>query len=179
LGFRVNRGYGFALNVSRSADRRDAAITMPDAFVYYFLVRDRTTGKLVSSKRRATLEAIKSKGEALLESQMAVDASEVDATGFLVSRSVGGADPSDELWGEIRSLRLRADSREREAKQLNETSDRDRKLILCAEGRELRSRAERLQQLIQAGNKPPFTQAFQKPMLANESSTTSDFFKAD
>ena len=52
---------------------------MPDAFVYYFLIRDRSSGKLVSSKRRATLDAIKSKGEPLLESQMAVDDSEVDA----------------------------------------------------------------------------------------------------
>jgi hypothetical protein len=150
---------------------------MPDAFVYYFLVRDRTTGKLVSSRRRATLEAIKSKGEPLLESQMAVDGSEVDAAGFLV-RSVGGADPADELWGEIRSLRLRADSREREAKQLNESSDREQKLILCAESRELRGRAERLQHLIQASNKRAF-QAFQRPMSANESSTTSAFFKAE
>jgi hypothetical protein len=152
---------------------------MPDAFVYYFLVRDRTTGKLVSSKRRATLEAIKSKGEPLLESEMAVDASEVDAAGFLVGRSAGSADPSDELWGEIRSLRLRADARAREANQLNDGSDRERKLILYAESRELRGRAERLQQLLQAGNKRAFMQAFQKPMLANESSTKSDSFKSD
>jgi hypothetical protein len=150
---------------------------MPDAFVYYFLVRDRTTGKLVSSKRRATLEAIKNKGEPLMESQMAVDASEVDAAGFL-SRSVGGADPTDELWGEIRSLRLRADSREREAKQLPEGSERERQLILWAESRELRGRAERLQQLIQAGNKQAFAPARQKSLLSNEPSTESDFFKA-
>jgi hypothetical protein len=131
---------------------------MPDAFVYYFLVRDRATGKLVSSKRRATLEAIKSKGEPLMESEMAVDASEVDAAGFLVSRFVGSADPTDELWGEIRSLKLRADSREREANQLPESSDRERKLRLCAESRELRGRAARLQQLIQAGDKHSFQQ---------------------
>lgn len=73
---------------------------MPDAFVYFFLVRDRTSGKLVTSKRRATLGAIKNNGEALMESQMAVDASEVDAAGFLVSRSVGGSGPTDELWGD-------------------------------------------------------------------------------
>jgi len=150
---------------------------MPDAFVYYFLVRDRTTGKVVSSKRRATLEAIKNKGEPLMESQMTVDASEVDATGFLC-RSIGGADPADELWGEIRSLRLRADSREREARQLPEASDRERKLILCAESRELRGRAERLQQFIQAGNKQASAPAGQNPLLANESSAKSDFFKA-
>jgi hypothetical protein len=126
---------------------------MSDAYVYYFLIRDRATGKLVSSKRRATLEAIESKGEPLMESRMAVDASEVDAAGFLVGRSGGDADPTDELWGEIRSLRLRADSREREAKRLTEGSDREQKLILCAESRELRGRAEKLQKLIQAADK--------------------------
>jgi hypothetical protein len=137
---------------------------MPDAFVYYFLVRDRATGKLVSSNRRATLQAIKSNGEPLMESEMVVDASEVDAAGFLVSRSVGGADPMDELWGEIRSLRLRADAREREAKQSKEGSDRERELILCAESRELRGRAERLQRLIQASDKRAFTQAYTGPL---------------
>jgi hypothetical protein len=151
---------------------------MPDAFVYYFLVRDRTTGKLVSSKRRATLEAIKNKGEPLMESQMAVDASEVDSTGFLVSRSVGGAEPTDELWGEIRSLRLRADSREREAKQLNGSTDRERKLILCAESRELRSRAERLQQIIQAKDKRASGQGFPTVLVSNERANP-EFFKPE
>jgi hypothetical protein len=121
---------------------------MPDAFVYFFLVRDRSSGRLARSKRRATLEAIKSRGEPLLESEMAVDDSEVDASGFLVGRSVGGEDPTDELWGEIRSLRLRAGSRERETEHLNDGADDARKLILDAESRELRNRADRLQQLI-------------------------------
>ena len=89
---------------------------MPDAFVYHFLIHDRSTGKLVSSRRRATLAAIKGIGEPLLESRMAVDDSEVDAMGFLVARSVDGADPTGEVWGEIRSLKLRADSRERQVK---------------------------------------------------------------
>lgn len=151
---------------------------MPDAFVYYFLVPDRKTGKLVSSKRRATLEAIKSKGEPLMESQMAVDASEVDAGGFLVSRSIGGAEPTDELWGEIRSLRLRADSREREAKQLNSSMDRERKLVLCAESRELRSRAERLQQIIQGQDQRAPRPAFPKALLSNEQAN-SEFFKPE
>ena len=39
---------------------------MPDAFVTYFLIHDRSTGKLVSSKRRATLDAIKGLGEPLV-----------------------------------------------------------------------------------------------------------------
>lgn len=122
---------------------------MPDAFVYYFLIRDRSSGKLVSSKRRATLDAIKSLGEPLLESQMAVDGSEVDAMGFLLARSVDGSDPTAEVWGEIRSLKLRADSREREAAQLSDGAQRERRLILCAESRELRNRANRLQDLLQ------------------------------
>lgn len=126
---------------------------MPDALVYYFLIRDRASGRLVSSKRRATLDAIRSRGEPLLESEMTVDNSEVDADGFLIGRSVGRGDPIDELWGEIRSLRLRARAREREAKQLSDPSDRERKLILGAESRELRSRADRLQRLVQTSGR--------------------------
>jgi hypothetical protein len=141
---------------------------MPDTFVYYFLVRDRTTGRLVSSKRRATLDAIKSKGEPVMDSRMAVDASEVDPAGFLVSRSVGGEEPADELWGEIRSLRLRADSREREAKRSNDGTDAERKLILGAESRELRCRAERLQQLLQAKDQRTSGPAFPQVLPSNE-----------
>ncbi|HXP25530.1 MAG TPA: hypothetical protein VN891_07100 [Steroidobacteraceae bacterium] len=150
---------------------------MPDVFVYYFLIRDRATGLLVSSKRRATLEAIESKGEPLLESKMAVDDSEVDAMGFLV-RSVGGEDPVDELWGEIRSLRLRADSRAREAKRLNDGADRERKLILCQESQELRNRADRLQQLIQSRSERASGQAIYKVGAASEA-RTSEFFKPE
>jgi hypothetical protein len=153
-------------------------IRMPDAFVYYFLIRDRSTGRLVTSKRRATLAAIKSKGEPLLESQMAVDDSEVDAMGFLVSRSDGDGDPTGELWGEIRSLRLRAESREREAKQLNDGMDRERKLMLCAEGRELRNRSDRLQHLIQKRNERGLSQAIQKTAPTNEAGNRQ-FFKPE
>ena len=150
---------------------------MPDAFVYYFLIRDRSTGRLDSTKRRATLEAIESKGEPLLESKMAVDDSEVDAMGFLV-RSVGGEDPTDELWGEIRSLRLRADSREREAKRLNDGTDRERKLILSEESQELRNRADRLQQLMQSRRERATGQAIYKVASAGEV-WTSEFFKPE
>jgi hypothetical protein len=150
---------------------------MPDAFVYYFLIRDRSTGRLVSSKRRATLEAIESKGEPLLESKMAVDDSEVDAMGFLV-RSIGGGDPIDQLWGEIRSLRLRADSREREAKRLDDGADRERKLILCEESQELRNRADRLQQLIQSRSEHASVQAIHQAASAGEA-RVSQFFKPE
>src|ERR1700729_1334567 len=134
---------------------------MPDAFVYHFLIRDRSSGTLISSKRRATLEAIKSKGEPLWESRLAVDDSELDATGFLVSRADSGSDPMDELWSDVRSLRLRADSRDREARQLSEIH-REKKLTLCTESRELRSKADRLQQLIYAKSNRSSEQAMQK-----------------
>jgi hypothetical protein len=150
---------------------------MPDAFVYQFLISDRSTGRLVSSKRRATLEAIKGKGEPILESEMAVDDSEVDAMGFLV-RSVGDGDPTDELWGEIRSLRLRADSREREAKRLADGSANERKLILCAEIQELRDRADRLQQLVQKRIERASGQAVYNVASANEAGI-SQFFKPE
>jgi hypothetical protein len=151
---------------------------MPDAFVYYFLIRDRSTGRFVSSKRRATLEAIKGKGEPLLESAMAVDDSEVDARGFLVGRSLGSSDPADELWGEIRSLRLRADAREREAAQLNDSSDRERKLVLRAESRELRNRSDRLRQLIQKQSERTSDPVIYKVGSANGTGK-SQFFKPE
>jgi hypothetical protein len=151
---------------------------MPDAFVYYFLVRDRSSGTLVSSKRRATLEAILSRGEPLWESRIAVDDSELDATGFLVSRADRGSDPMDELWSDIRSLRLRADSRDREAKQLSETTQREQKLTLCAESRELRNKADRLQQLIYAKSKRTSEPALQKVARAAEMGN-SEFFKPE
>lgn len=151
---------------------------MPDAIVYYFLIRDRSSGRLVSSKRRATLEAIKSRGEPLLESEMTVDDSEVDAMGFLVGRKVDSSDPADELWGEIRSLRLRAESREREASQLSDGTDRERKLMLGAESRELRNRSDRLQQFIQKQSERASGRAIQKAVLANEA-WQSQFFKPE
>jgi hypothetical protein len=151
---------------------------MPDAFVYYFLIRDRSSGKLVSSKRFATLEAIENKGEPLWESRMAVDDSELDATGFLISRAESGSDPADELWGAIRSLRLRADSRDREAQQLSETTHLEQKLMLCEESRELRTRADSLQQLVRAKNNRHSGQANQRAVRA-ASMGKSEFFKPE
>jgi hypothetical protein len=151
---------------------------MPDALVYYFLMRDRSTGRLVSSKRRATLAAIKGKGEPVLESEMAVDDSEINAMGFLVSRLVRSEDLTGELWADIRSLRLRADSRDREATQLNDGMDKVRKLMLCEESRELRTRADRLQQLIQRQYERASGQGSYQAAPANEAGE-SQLFKPE
>jgi hypothetical protein len=118
---------------------------MADAYVYYFTNLDISTGKTVLSKRLATLEAIKGRGEPVMETQTTVDQTELDSDGFLVGRSVGGSDPGDELWGEIRSLILRATSRDREALELDESTEGRLKYLLSVESRELRNQARQLQ----------------------------------
>jgi hypothetical protein len=118
---------------------------MADAYVYYFTVLDESTGHRVRSKRLATLETIKGRGEPVMETQTTVDETELDDGGFLVGRSVGGLHLTDELWGEIRSLNLRAASRDREALELEERTEGRRKYLLSVESRELRNQAKRLQ----------------------------------
>ena len=117
---------------------------MADAYVYYFTVLDESTGHRVRSKRLATLETIKGRGEPVMETQTTVDETELDDGGFLVGRSVG-LRLTDELWGEIRSLNLRAASRDREALELDERTDGRLKYLLSVESRELRNQAKRLQ----------------------------------
>jgi hypothetical protein len=50
----------------------------------------------------------------------------------------------DELWAQIRSLERRANSRDSEALKLNESTEADRKYMLCLESRELHKQAQRL-----------------------------------
>jgi|HubBroStandDraft_5_1064220.scaffolds.fasta_scaffold125676_2 hypothetical protein len=126
---------------------------MADICVYYFCFRDRTTGKLGHSKRRATLEAIRSLGEPVVESRLVVDSTEVDTEGFLVSRQDIGS-YVEGIWCEIRSLRLRAKSRASEAKQLGE-SEAERRQLLCSESLELLMRANRLHQLVHPDRQTP------------------------
>ncbi|HEY2779139.1 MAG TPA: hypothetical protein VGI90_00075 [Steroidobacteraceae bacterium] len=141
---RVNEDSPFALKNRGNEKTPDIGASMADICVYYFSVRDRMTGKIVCTKRRATLEAIRFKGEPVMESQLVVDTSELDEGGFLVRSDV--ASHGDELWGEIRSLRLRAGSRQ-EQLQLEEEVKEDRRALLRAEITELRRRADRLEQL--------------------------------
>ena len=83
-------------------------------------------------------------GEPVRESQVVVDHTEVDGNGFLI----GGVDdelhPMDERWAQIRSLERRANSRDCEARQLDESTDGRRQYILSLESRELRNQAQRL-----------------------------------
>jgi hypothetical protein len=115
-----------------------------DVYVYYFKRCRGPAGETVLSKRRATLEAIKGRGEAVMESQIVVDHREVDGNGFLIGGVGGDSHPMDELWTLIRSLELRANSRDSEALQLSESTEGDRKYMLSLESRELRAEAARL-----------------------------------
>jgi hypothetical protein len=116
---------------------------MSDVYVYHFM-RCGPTGENILSKRRATLETIKGKGEAVMESQIVVDQTEVDGNGFLIGGIDNESHPMDERWAEIRSLERRASSRDSEALTLNESGEGARIYLLRLESRELRNQAQRL-----------------------------------
>jgi hypothetical protein len=116
---------------------------MSDVFVYYFM-RRRPAAENILSKRRATLETIKGKGEAVMESQIVVDHTELDGNGFLMGGIDNESHPMDQLWPQIRSLERRADSRDREVLTLNESLEGARIYLLRLESRELRNQAQRL-----------------------------------
>ena len=125
---------------------------MSDVYVYHFMRRG-PAGENILSKRRATLETIKCKGEAVVESEIVVDHTEVDGNGFLIGGIDDESHPMHELWAEIRSLERRANSRDREALTLNESGEGARNYLLRLdarvyllrlESRELRNQAQRL-----------------------------------
>jgi hypothetical protein len=116
---------------------------MTDTYVYHFLRLCRSNGQSILSRRRATLKAIKSIGEPVMESQIVVDHTEVDSDGFLIGE-VSGDSPMDELWAQIRSLEKRANSRDTEALAMDESTNGAMKYMLRLESRELRAAALRL-----------------------------------
>ncbi len=117
---------------------------MTDAYIYYFTVRDGVTGESVRSQRRATLAAIKRIGEPVMESQIVADITEIDPDGFAIDDVPDGAPPPGDVTSEIRSLTLRADSRDIKALTLDETTEGGDKYMLELESRELRSQAQKL-----------------------------------
>jgi hypothetical protein len=115
---------------------------MTDVYVYYFIRSRGPAGEKILSQRPATLEAIKGKGEAVMESQIVCDYTEVDDNGFLIGGVGNQAHPTDELWAQIRSLERRAHSRDSEALKLNGNTHGQQKYMLSLESRELRSQAQ-------------------------------------
>lgn len=121
---------------------------MTDVYVYYFMRCGGAVGDNILSKRRATLGTIKGKGgEAVMESQIVVDHTEVDDNGFLISGVGNESHPMDELWSQIRSLERRAKSRDGEALTSNESDQGQRNYLLLLESRELRAQAQKLKKL--------------------------------
>ena len=121
---------------------------MTDVSVYHFTRHRGPGGKELLSKRRATLEAIKGRGEAVMQSRLIVDHTEVDGNGFLIGGASGESHSVEELWPQIRSLELRAKSRDGEALKITEGTAGDRKQMLQRESRELRNRARILKNRI-------------------------------
>jgi hypothetical protein len=117
---------------------------MADRYVYYYMRPNGSAGRSTPSKRRATLEAIKGKGEPVMESQLVVDHTEVDDYGFLIGGVSNDAPPLDEFWAQIQSLERRANSRDIEALILDENAEGIRKYMLMLESRELRVQALKL-----------------------------------
>jgi hypothetical protein len=117
---------------------------MSDVDVYFFIDADgRTDGNLVST-RAATLEAIKGRGEPIMDSQFVVDHTELDGDGFVPEYGFS-SNAAEILRLQIRSLKLRAESRDAEALKLNRATDGANKYVLYVEGRELRNQAHRLE----------------------------------
>ena len=116
---------------------------MSDVYVYHFLRRG-PAGENMRSKRRATLAAIIGLGEAVMESQIVADHTELDGNGFLIGSLGDESNPMDELSAQIRSLERRASSRDLEALKLSETTEGNRRYMLSLESRELRKQAQKL-----------------------------------
>jgi hypothetical protein len=117
---------------------------MTDVYVYRFIGRDGTTKPEPNPRRRATLDTIKAYGDPLMDSQIVVDDGELDSEGFFYE-SVAN-DPNSEAFAtnEIKSLNLRAASRDAEALDLDGEAAAQ-KYMLRLESRELRKQAQMLQ----------------------------------
>ena len=110
---------------------------MTDVSVYYFMRYSGPGRNELLSERRATLETIKGRGKAVMQSQRVVDHTEVDGNGFLIG---GASDESHpELWSQIRSLEARAKSRDREALKIVEGAESGRRQMLLGESLALRN----------------------------------------
>jgi hypothetical protein len=114
---------------------------MTDVFVYYFMRTSVPGGEQSLSNRRATLETIQGKGEAVMQSQQIVDHSELDANGFVIGNPSNESHSVDELWPQIRSLELRAKSRDAEALRIAGGTDSAGRQKLQLESVELRNQA--------------------------------------
>jgi hypothetical protein len=116
---------------------------MTDVYVYRFIGRDGSTEPDPRSRRRATLDTIKAFGDPVMESQIVVDDGELDSDGFFCDNVANDPNPEAAATNEIKSLNLRADSRDAEALDLDD-AEGAQKYMLHLESRELRKQARKL-----------------------------------
>jgi hypothetical protein len=117
---------------------------MCDTYVYYFLGPENAAGENRLSKWPATLDAIRGKGEAVMESQIVVDDTELDDSGYFIAHVGYDSYAVNDLSAQMWSLEVRAASRDIEALKLNDTTEGKDKYMLRLESRELRSQARNL-----------------------------------
>jgi hypothetical protein len=115
-----------------------------DAYVYRFKGLDGSGDDGPGDNRRATLDTLKGRGDPVMESQTIVDHSELDTDGFFASNSGNESQSADNMTAEIKSLGLRSQSRDFEARDLLDKDDGQRKYMLQLESRELIRQAKRL-----------------------------------
>jgi hypothetical protein len=115
-----------------------------DVYVYHFFpfAADGAPGS--RSLLAATLPAIEKIGNPIMESQIVVDESEIDGEGFLIP-SVGFIPHAITiLSAQIKSLELRAASRDQQVLLMNSNSESAAMYMLRLESRHLRLQAKQL-----------------------------------
>ncbi len=111
---------------------------MSDIYVYHFIAPNGPGGGPQLSTRAATLEAIKGVGTPIMESQIVVDHTEVDAAGFLIGTAANDSPAMNSVAAQICSLEVRAVSRDNAA---SASVDGIEQYMLSLESRELRKQA--------------------------------------
>jgi hypothetical protein len=116
---------------------------MADVYVYHFVPFRVGDIPSAPSIRPATLSVIKGIGAPIMESQMVVDSSELDAEGFLTSVVGFCSSEITALTAKIRSLELRAASRDQAQSTPSDLNPKDL-YMLRLESRHLRAEARQL-----------------------------------
>jgi hypothetical protein len=113
---------------------------MSDVYLYYFVMSNSPDGDNMLSTRPATLQTIMDRGgEPVMESQVVVDRTELDADGFLAAAIACDSHEVHDIAAQIWSLEVRAASRDNEGIA---STDEIEKYMLSLESRELRKQAQ-------------------------------------
>jgi hypothetical protein len=117
---------------------------MSDVYVYHFYPLETGGARSYRSMFAATLAAIEKMGHPIMESQLVVDASEVNAEGVLGPAVGFGSSRIMRLSASIKSLELRAEARNLQAISMNANSDGAAIYMLSLESSHLRQEAKKL-----------------------------------